>query len=150
MDNRIKEVMAKEGYTPSTFADKIDVKRATITHILSGRNNPSLDVVKKILETFPAINSEWLLFGKQPIYRNKKVRIEPDLFAENPINPVNNPTPIPEKIKEIKVKPVESIPEGTMNQEIKPQNLIPVYSAKKIDKIMILYSDRTFENFSPD
>jgi DNA-binding XRE family transcriptional regulator len=149
MDKWIKEVMAKEGYAPSAFADKINVNRGTITHILSGRNNPSLEVVTKILETFHTISPDWLLFGKHPVYRSEKARIEPDLFSENSINPVN-PTPVPEKTKEIKAKPDENVPEEIINQEIKPQNLIPVFNAKKIDKIMILYSDKTFESFSPD
>jgi DNA-binding XRE family transcriptional regulator len=149
MDKRIKEVMAKEGYAPSAFADKINVNRGTITHISSERNKPSLEVVTKILETFHTISPDWLLFGKQPMYRNEKVRIEPDLFSENPINPVK-PTPILEKTKEIKDKPDENISEETTNQKIKQQNLIPVFNAKKIDNIMILFSDKTFESFSPD
>jgi hypothetical protein len=103
----------------------------------------------KILETFKTINPDWLLLGKQPMFRGEKARIEPDLFAENPVNP-GKPTPTPEKSKESEPKANEIIPEKIINQEITTPNQLPVFSSKKIDKIMILYSDKTFESFSPD
>lgn len=49
---------------PTEFADEIGVQRSSISHILSGRNNPSLDLVTKILNRFPEIDSNWLVLGK--------------------------------------------------------------------------------------
>ena len=49
MKDRIKLIMEKENLTPAKFADKLQINRAIISHILNGRNNPSLDVVSKIL-----------------------------------------------------------------------------------------------------
>lgn len=61
---RIGEVITSQGLTNTSFADQIGVKRPIISHILSGRNKPSLAVVLQILETFPEIDPSWLLLGK--------------------------------------------------------------------------------------
>ena len=49
--------------SPTAFADKININRSSLTHIFSGRNQPSLDVAKKILIAFPEISTEWLIMG---------------------------------------------------------------------------------------
>lgn len=49
--------------SPTAFADKININRSSLTHIFSGRNQPSLDVAKKILTAFPEISTEWLIMG---------------------------------------------------------------------------------------
>ena len=58
---RIKRIISDNGLTNSSFADKIGVPRSTISHILSGRNNPSLDIIIKILDSFDEINADFLL-----------------------------------------------------------------------------------------
>ena len=60
---RIKRIISDNGLTNSSFADKIGVPRSSISHILSGRNNPSLDVIIKILHSFDEINADSLLKG---------------------------------------------------------------------------------------
>lgn len=55
--------MEKSGLTPSEFADKIEVQRSAISHITSGRNNPSLEFLIKIKSSFPEIDTDWLIFG---------------------------------------------------------------------------------------
>jgi transcriptional regulator with XRE-family HTH domain len=64
MKARILQIMESEGLSPSKFAETIGIQRSAMSHIISGRNNPSLDVLMKILETFPYVDSDWLLFGK--------------------------------------------------------------------------------------
>ncbi|MDR4989160.1 MAG: helix-turn-helix transcriptional regulator [Bacteroidales bacterium] len=64
MLDRIKQIIDSGSFTPSRFADHIGVPRSTISHILSERNKPSLEVVLRILEAFPGISSEWLLKGE--------------------------------------------------------------------------------------
>ncbi len=61
---RIKSIISDNGLTNSSFADKIGVPRSTISHILSGRNNPSLDIIIKILDSFDEINANFLLKGE--------------------------------------------------------------------------------------
>lgn len=63
MVERIKQVMDYEQMSPTAFADKINVNRSSLTHIFSGRNQPSLDIAKKILTAFPEISTEWLIMG---------------------------------------------------------------------------------------
>ena len=69
---RIMQVMAQKGFTASQFAEAIGIQRAAMSHITSGRNNPSLDVMKKILERFPDISPDWLLMEKGPMKRGSQ------------------------------------------------------------------------------
>lgn len=64
MIERIKQILSEKQLSASRLADMIGVPRSTISHILSGRNNPSLEFVQKILDTFPDIRSEWLVRGQ--------------------------------------------------------------------------------------
>jgi len=64
MVGRIKDIIKESGLSNGEFADRIGVNRASLSHILSGRNKPSLDFVLKLLEAFDAVSSDWLLFGK--------------------------------------------------------------------------------------
>ena len=57
--------------SPTNFADTIDINRSSLTHIFSGRNQPSLDVAKKILKAFPDVNTEWLVMGMGPMLKNE-------------------------------------------------------------------------------
>ena len=55
--------MESEGLKPSVFADNIGVNRATISHVLSGRNKPSIDFLEKLLSAYPKLNANWLISG---------------------------------------------------------------------------------------
>ena len=55
--------MESEGLKSSALADSIGVNRATISHILSGRNKPSIDFLEKLLNVYPNINANWLISG---------------------------------------------------------------------------------------
>ncbi len=61
---RLQKIINYYGLSASSFADKIGVQRSSISHILSGRNKPSLDFVMKILSSFPEVDLYWLLNGK--------------------------------------------------------------------------------------
>jgi transcriptional regulator with XRE-family HTH domain len=63
MHERLKNWMEIEGLKSSALADSIGVNRATISHILSGRNKPSIDFFQKLLSTYPDLNSNWLITG---------------------------------------------------------------------------------------
>lgn len=63
MRDRIRQVIDREGMTQSQFADFIEVNRPTLSHILAGRNNPSLEVLMKIHQKFPKISMSWLFDG---------------------------------------------------------------------------------------
>ncbi len=145
MKERIKTIIQTEGMTPSSFADAIHVSRASINHILNGRNNPSLEVVTKILTTFDNIHSDWLLYGKEPMFKVVRGIYQPDLFNQVVVKE--------EKAPEISEYPQEN---ELKKPEIDPKNLIisdlvdKKVLSKKIDKIMIFYSDKTFDVLVPE
>lgn len=62
--SRIRKIISDNNLSYSSFADRIGVARSSISHILSGRNNPSLDIIIKILQSFDEINADFLLTGK--------------------------------------------------------------------------------------
>ena len=62
--DRLKILIDHYELSPSLFADKIGMQRSSISHLLNGRNRPSLDFVMKVIKTFPEVNIYWLLNGK--------------------------------------------------------------------------------------
>ena len=63
MRSRLKNWMKSEGLKSSQIADNIGANRATISHILSGRNKPSIDFLQKLLSAYPNLNANWLITG---------------------------------------------------------------------------------------
>ncbi len=61
--DRIALLVKNYHLTPSSFADKIGANRSSISHVLSGRNKPGLDLLEKIVQQFPDVNCYWLLTG---------------------------------------------------------------------------------------
>ena len=61
---RLEKILAHYDLNASAFADAIGVQRSSISHLLSGRNRPSLDFVMKVVEHFPEVDLYWLLNGK--------------------------------------------------------------------------------------
>lgn len=89
---RLQKVMEYYSESASSFSDKIGVQRSSISHILSGRNKPSLDFVLKIMSAFPEVELYWLLNGKGrfPSGANKSnVEKEINREIEEPQNPAN-------------------------------------------------------------
>ena len=61
--DRIKKIISDNNLSNSEFAEKIGIPKSSVTHLLSERNNPSLDVIIKISETFEHISTDYLIFG---------------------------------------------------------------------------------------
>ena len=141
MRDRILKIMEREGLTPSKFAESIGIQRSAMSHIISGRNNPSLDVLLKILERFTYVDSDWLLFGKGEMIR-EHVLTEPNLFT----NMLENVQVVAENRKEIGVE----IPVNIQKQPVVEQVICQEKPSKNVSKIMIFYSDNTFDTFVPE
>ena len=72
--SRIEEVRKNHQLTAASFATKIGVQRSAISHILSGRNKPSLEFLMKIHDSFDEVNLEWLILGKSsPLSNNLEI-----------------------------------------------------------------------------
>lgn len=141
MKDRILEFLRRENKTSAQFAEEIHVQPSGISHILSGRNKPSLDFVIKMLEKYPFLSTEWLIFGKGSMYKEPKMG---DLFAD--IDFTN-----PEKGVELpgsagKTKSSET-PGQTIIQEIISEQPQPGHS--RAVKIVWFYEDNSFEEFYP-
>ena len=63
--NRIKKIIEKNNLSNSEFAEKIGIPKSSVTHLLSERNNPSLDIIIKISEAFEDISTDYLIFGQE-------------------------------------------------------------------------------------
>ena len=159
MVDRIRKIMEKEGFNSALFADKIGVSRGTITHVLNGRNKPSLEVIQKILDAFPIVNAEWLLVGKNPMYNHEKAFMHPQqesiLFDDDETKASNSPKNETNAYKEPKVSeyPQKSIDKTPVevHQPVKLKEITDIISSnRKIDKIIIFYDDKTFMSFSPE
>ena len=164
MKQRLQTLLAAEKIASSKFADIIGVNRSSISHLLSGRNNPSLDFLQKVLVKFPNINPDWLLLGQGSMYRNN-IKIEDKTTQNNPVlfedkrefnkevskeEPVNNITE--SKIEDTpSIKP-QPLNESSNDNEIKPE--IPInnnnLSPKQLQRIIFFYTDGTFDVYLPN
>ncbi len=104
MLERLELIMKAENMSQTQFADEININRSSMSHILNGRNNPSLDFIVHVLERFPKIQTDWLLFGKDTMYKSEKEddnQQNIDLFTQSEL------TEKEEEIKELKLKIID-------------------------------------------
>jgi transcriptional regulator with XRE-family HTH domain len=82
---RLKKIMDFYNMSASTFADKVGVQRSSISHVLSGRNKPSLDFVLKVTTAFKDVDMYWLVNGKGnfPSQKENPSSPTPSLFENN-------------------------------------------------------------------
>ena len=138
---RLELVLDYYNLSASAFADRINVQRSSLSHLLSGRNKPSLDFILKILEVFPEVDLYWILNGKGSFPKNEAQKIS------------TAPTPITE------IKFEENVFEETKKQEtgnpISPkkisniQDTITSSNKDKIEKIVIFYTNGKFVEYNP-
>lgn len=147
MIDRIKRFIDLQNLTSSSFANEIGVQRSSVSHVLSGRNKPSLDFVTKIKDRFPEVNLEWLISGKGSMISIKEnIKTEKE-FDSSEINLENKQSFEFEKTSDLAEK----------EDEFKSSNIIedqdPVKydnkKGKKLKKIILLYQDNSFEEFIP-
>ena len=130
-----------ENLTATKFADEIGVQRSSISHILSGRNNPSYEFIQKILLRYKNLSAEWLITGSGNMLKKPEQR---DLFSQSFITPVNEP-PIIETKPIIESKVTTDDQEGLISDQSEKD--VKITSSRKVNKIIIFYSDKTFEEF---
>ncbi len=149
MVERIQQIMEYLGVKPGEFAEQIGINRSAISHILNGRNKPSLEVVNKILSRYDYINSDWLLFGKGDMLKKEILSSnhpkQPSLFDQVATNPTKTETET-KYHEDNQPKSIQNIPQQSVN-ELKE---IRIPTTKKITKLVIFYSDNTFDTFAPD
>src|SRR5204863_8689560 len=130
------------------FADKIRVQRSSLSHLLSGRNKPSLDFIMKITDVFPDVNLYWMLNGKGSFLKNGSNEEAPVTIQTEPRPaPISSDNEFQPNLFETEI-PVPEIE----NREIKtPLPLVDSFINENSDiyKIVIFYKDGTFQDFKP-
>lgn len=124
---RLEQVIESEQMTAKQFAQEVGIQAGTISNILSGRNNPSLDVLQRVLNRFRTLSSDWLILGIGPMYRQNGGVVEQSLFDVRP--------------KEV----VESVMEEQKTEQSPAPSKPEPTPVKLVDKILIFYTDGTFE-----
>ncbi len=136
--NIIEEILEVYNINASEFADRIEVQRSSISHILSGRNKPSLDFLIKVKDEYPELRWDYLLLGKKPMTEieesmiNRKVEPLFELEQEKEANP-----PLHSSAPD--AKSVAEKAEGVVSQSTK--------KTRSITKIVWFYDDNSFEIF---
>jgi transcriptional regulator with XRE-family HTH domain len=148
MKERILKFLQSENKSYAQFAEEIGVQPSGISHILSGRNNPSLDFILKMLGKYPALSSEWLLFGRGSMY---KTIIQPTLFDDEPSRELNTSTPGPD-FNQISgsEEPYSADLEKDSMKEIQEIRLPEQIKENKVlERVLFIYNDKTFSEYKP-
>ena len=130
---RLEYLMEYHSLNASTFADKIGVQRSGISHLLSGRNKPSLDFVMKITGEFPEVNLYWLLEGKESFL--KEITTAPAIQTSGTVERKNT-EPMENHVKN---DPVNILPH---------QKTPGTAETPDIYRVIIFYTNGTFKDFN--
>ena len=146
---RLEIILDYYSLNASAFADKIGVQRSSLSHLLSGRNKPSLDFILKILDVFPDVDLYWILNGKGNFPKNSDEK-KTEIIAEKTISA---PTPIPQNqiagnlFSSSEIPVVKNTFENS--KPITNENITISTSSNEIDKIVIFYKNGTFKDYKP-
>lgn len=132
MEERLQSLMRYLGLTGGKFAETIGVQKSSISHILSGRNKPSFEFISRILSTYREISSEWLILGEGKMlkrsdsvesHKNEGMASD-DLFRQTPEESEDH-------------KETNNLQNNSM--------FTNVNTTKRVEKIIFVYDDRSFE-----
>jgi transcriptional regulator with XRE-family HTH domain len=143
MKNRILEFLKIENKSSAQFADEIGVQPSSISHILSGRNNPSLDFIVKMINKYPGLSTDWLLFGKGQMYRETQLNDLFDGMGDIDTRSTNE-FPGDNKENDFSIKKKGSSAESATPNELKTH-----LKANKIKSIICFFSNDTFKEYFP-
>lgn len=136
MKDRIAHIIRAKNLTAAEFAVQLGIQPSNISHLLSGRNNPSLDFVKKLKETFPEYNLDWIIFGRGPMTVSEPfAQPAPIPMPQEPERPVKS-----EKDPEILFDPLAQ-------EQAETRTSIPADALPK--GIILLFDDDTYKFLSP-
>ena len=152
MKDRIAQIMQKEEMTAGQFAEKIGISPSSLSHILSGRNNPSLEVVTKIHKACNYVNLFWLLYGDGDMERPASAVTTDNssisgisLFDESAFF---SPEGTDERENRKEIAPKTPLNEGknVVHEQIRYIEM----PTKKITEIRIFFDNGTYETFCPE
>jgi transcriptional regulator with XRE-family HTH domain len=146
---QIRYLMNHYELSATQLADKLGIQRSTISHLLSGRNNPSIDLLRRIISNFTNINEAWLLSGhgsplksaKESSSDLKSVNNEQTTiatFVNDSTNHVNDTFVTKETVSDTDVNSIKSV-----------KDKVPFVNNEDIEQILVFYTDGTFKYFRP-
>ena len=127
MIERIIEIMRRKNVSPSQFADEIGIQRSGMSHLISGRNKPSLEFVLKVLKRFPDVVPVWFLLGVSQQDGNIENSVKTEPLMSNDIDKTSD------KTGEYHFHELDGFNEGK----------------DLIEKIIVLYGDNSFKEYRP-
>lgn len=151
--DRINLIMERENVKSGAFAESLGMVQSTLSHILTGRNKPSLEVVMKVHKRYSYVNLEWLLYGTGEMMNDKSKttsspfsseqrEFSPSLFDETPLFTDKSPNDSEYRL-EIGLPHTEKASKETVVQEVKYIER----PHRKITEIRIFFDDNTYETF---
>jgi transcriptional regulator with XRE-family HTH domain len=141
MKERIWQFLQSENKSSSQFADEIGVQPSGISHIISGRNNPSLDFIIKMLTRYQYLSPEWLLFGKGKMYKESEMpTLFDDTFEKHENSIKQDLTGRSDEDRYIK----ETIDSEGITNENQEGSVI-----KRTEKIVYFFNNGTFREYFP-
>lgn len=142
MKDRISHIIRAKNLTAAEFAIQLGIQPSNVSHLLSGRNNPSLDFVKKLKETFPEYSLDWIVLGQGPM-----------TVSDFAIKPVEEKVAIDQPKTSIEQPKIVEDFQGTLFDS---HNMVDVKEGKKVSsatsqlqRIIFVYNDHTFEEVLP-
>lgn len=149
LKDRIAHIMRSKNLTATQLADDLQVQRSGISHLLSGRNKPSLDFVMKLKETYPEYNLDWLVLGTGPITISSPQKVvqkpQQSLFEEKKEGVIDS---LAEESEEIHQNSAPEIQESTKKAPSFDEASLNSLNAD-IEKVIFVYKDKTFEILYP-
>ena len=149
---RLEIILEYYGLSASGFADKIGVQRSSLSHLLSGRNKPSLDLILKIVQNFPDVDLYWILNGKGNFPKlensNSKKLDTTTPFPKNETDNINfqkSPNLFSEQVAE-----KNPIFEKLENNFSNMGNMTQQKNEQEIDRIVVFYKNGSFKNYNPE
>ncbi len=139
MEERINRILRHYNLSSTQFADEIGVQRSSVSHVLTGRNKPGFDFIQKIIGVFPDISAEWLITGIGSMLKEEKRRSD-ELFIEQR----NGFGSVGENGAEKHGQPINQASEAGNDKESDTAQ-----KKKSIEKIIVIYDDRSFDEYHP-
>ncbi len=150
MREKLQILMNSENLTGSKLAEYLGIQPSSISHILGGRNKPSLDFVQKILQRYPRINPDWLLLDSDEMYRPNSAVVASSEAAQLPFAD-NDETP--DTIAPAENSTITSTapqPTNSTNATSKTNLLMDAMAATNrgnVKRVIVLFDDHTFESY---
>lgn len=132
---RLETILDYYNLSASAFADKINVQRSSLSHLLSGRNKPSLDFIIKVIEVFPEVDLYWILNGRGVFPKQDKQLFKPTAVANT----------THEQFPDLFSTASRNHP--LTNKDIEKTSNSSNTTQKEIERIVIFYTDGSFKNY---